>query len=358
MAAALSKSGYEVTVFTRARSAYPVDPDLYSFKIKFVKGRHWRQLRTWYCYRTMRDFLKHHQVDAVIATTWNVARGIVALTEKQGIPCITVVHGLEVTRKMAYVKKQWVRQTLMASRFVIAVSRFTKEQIMTRYQIPSGHVHVIPNGVNASVYTPGRDVSVLRRQLNISKEKVILTLARVIERKGHEQVIRALADVRQTIPHVKYIIAGPWDEKYYSHLERLTAKLQLTQCVHFTGYLETGVLADYYNLCDVYIMVSQTLQSAGDTEGFGITYLEANACEKPVIGGHSGGVVDAIIDGETGFLVDPRDIDAITDRLVRLLQDPGLAGRMGKAGRERIMKGMTWDAIAGSVSHRIFPASA
>jgi phosphatidylinositol alpha-1,6-mannosyltransferase len=354
MATALAENGLRITVFARSRSAYPADDRKYPFAIRWVHGNHWRQLRTWYCYRAMRDFLREQSIDAVIATTWNVSRGLVSLSRQFGVPLITVIHGLEVTRNLPRIKIHWLKQTLLASRFVIAVSRFTKEQAVGRYRIPEHHIRVFPNGVNPTVYTPGREVSHLRKKMGIHDEKVILTLARVIERKGHEQVIQALVRIREAVPKVKYVIAGPWDERYYRDLQRLIQKLDLKPAVQFTGYLETDTLADYYNLCDVYVMLSRTLKSTGDTEGFGITYLEANACEKPVIGGRSGGVEDAIVDGETGFLVDPMDTRAISDILIRLLKDPELAGRIGKQGRRRILSAFTWDAIAKSVIPAIY----
>jgi phosphatidylinositol alpha-1,6-mannosyltransferase len=104
-------------------------------------------------------------------------------------------------------------------------------------------------------------------------------------------------------------------------------------------------LPAFYNLCDAYIMPSREIASSGDTEGFGITFLEANACEKPVIGGNSGGVVDAIVDGETGLLVDPLDPAAIAEKAILLLTDKALAEKLGIQGRERIEKGFTWRVI-------------
>ena len=95
-------------------------------------------------------------------------------------------------------------------------------------------------------------------------------------------------------------------------------------------------------------MPSREIES--DTEGFGITYLEANACEKPVIGGDSGGVSDAIVDGETGFIVDPTDPGQIAEKTIRLLSDRELADRMGKNGRRRVEKEYTWDGIAERLS--------
>ena len=119
----------------------------------------------------------------------------------------------------------------------------------------------------------------------------------------------------------------------------------LEDVVHFCGYIPPEELPLYYSLCDVYIMPSRELRDRGDTEGFGITYLEANACEKPVVGGRSGGVEDAIVDGVTGFLVDPLNSEDIADALIRLLGNPELSAKMGRQGRSRILEGYTWHRI-------------
>ena len=121
--------------------------------------------------------------------------------------------------------------------------------------------------------------------------------------------------------------------------------LYLDDHVLFTGYVDPDQLNSLYNLCDVYVMLSRELVARGDTEGFGITFLEANACGKPVIGGDSGGVSDAILDGVTGFLVDPLDVDGVAEKLILLLEDPDLARRLGQQGRARVEGSFTWDGI-------------
>jgi phosphatidylinositol alpha-1,6-mannosyltransferase len=166
-------------------------------------------------------------------------------------------------------------------------------------------------------------------------------------------VIRVLPTVLKNIPDLKYIIAGSYEKKYCQRLQQLVEDLNLGDIVTFTGYVQPHEIPLYYNLCDVYIMPSRELENKGDTEGFGITYLEANACEKPVIGGKSGGVVDAIVDGKTGFLVNPEDEDEIADKLILLLSDPGLAQKLGKNGRDRIEKGYTWNIITKDILEKV-----
>ena len=103
----------------------------------------------------------------------------------------------------------------------------------------------------------------------------------------------------------------------------------------FWGYVEPAQLRVFYNACDIYVMNSRIVGPDQDVEGFGITFLEAGACGKPVIGGRSGGVVDAVEDGRSGFLVDPEDPEALANRLESLASDPALRARMGAEGLRR-----------------------
>ena len=166
----------------------------------------------------------------------------------------------------------------------------------------------------------------------------------MIRRKGHDRVIAAFPEIGRRFPDIKYIICGPRDDLYCRELEAQAESLGIADHVVFAGYAMPEELRLFYNLCDVYLMPSREIE--GDTEGFGITYLEANACEKPVIGGDSGGVSDAISDGETGFIVDPADPRQIAGKTIMLLSNRELARRMGKNGLHRIEKGYTWDGIA------------
>ncbi len=114
----------------------------------------------------------------------------------------------------------------------------------------------------------------------------------------------------------------------------------------FAGEVKEEEIPLYYMACDLFIMPSYEIKEKGDVEGFGIAYLEANACGKPVIGGRSGGVTDAVIDGETGLLIDPLNINQIAEALIKLLTNSGLARKLGEEGRRRIKKELNWRKIA------------
>jgi phosphatidylinositol alpha-1,6-mannosyltransferase len=346
VASGFSNSGYEVRVLTRFRKNYPPNSG-WIFPIHVIQGNRWKQFRTWYCARAVKRLVRNDfKPSVIIATTWNVARGLVSFCRQNKIFLVVVTHGLEVTRKMSSFKRNWLIRTFTRCDCIFAVSRFTRDRLIDRFPVSPEKVMVFPNGVDADRFHPLVQFSDFESELDLGASKIILTLARVVERKGHDQVIRALPKVLKRIPKLVYVIAGPWDEAYYLRLKSLITELGLESVVRFTGYLDPDSIPKAYALCDVYTMPCRELKEKGDTEGFGITFLEANACGKPVIGGRSGGVIDAIVDGETGYLVDPTDPDEIADKLIRILSDPSLASRLGRQGRIRVEQGYTWDCIS------------
>jgi phosphatidylinositol alpha-1,6-mannosyltransferase len=184
------------------------------------------------------------------------------------------------------------------------------------------------------------------------KAKIILTLARVVERKAHDTVIRALPAVLAEFPDTHYLIAGPEEPRWGQRLRELVRELGLSARVHFIGFIPDSNLADWYRATDVYVMPSRG--GGEDSEGFGITFLEAGACCVPVIGTDSGGIPDAVIHGETGLLVPPDDPDALAVAIKRILGDPDLSKRLGLAARSRIQHELTWDRV----TERILEAGA
>jgi phosphatidylinositol alpha-1,6-mannosyltransferase len=119
----------------------------------------------------------------------------------------------------------------------------------------------------------------------------------------------------------------------------------VTDRIEFAGFVDDTDINAYYNLCDVLVMPNRE-ESDGDIEGFGMTFLEASGVGKPVIGGRSGGAAETIVDGETGILIDPTDVDMLISGLETLLGDEELRKRMGIAGLKRVSAEFDWDSRA------------
>ena len=213
-------------------------------------------------------------------------------------------------------------------RQAVSVSRYTGE--LLRAKGGNGlDVAVIPNAVDTADFVPMEKDPVLLSRWGLEGKKIILTVARLEERKGHDRVIIALQRVLQKVPNAHYLVCGTGEES--DRLKQMVTDMNLEDAVTFVDHVAQQELCQVYNLADLFIMPNRRVAS-GVTEGFGIVFLEAGACGVPVIGGNDGGVPDAIVDGETGFLVNGDDVDAIENRLVQLLSDDDLCRRMGKAG--------------------------
>ncbi len=208
----------------------------------------------------------------------------------------------------------------------VSVSRYTGELLKDK---GVRDVAVIPNAVDTADFFPMEKDPELLSRWGLEGKKIILTVARLEARKGHDRVLVALQRILTTVPNAHYLVCGTGEES--DRLKRMVANMNLQQAVTFVDHVAQSELCRVYNLADLFVMPNRRVES-GVTEGFGIVFLEAGACGVPVIGGNDGGVPDAIVDGETGFLVDGNDVDAIETRLLQLLADDDLNRRMGAAG--------------------------
>jgi phosphatidylinositol alpha-1,6-mannosyltransferase len=199
-------------------------------------------------------------------------------------------------------------------------------------------------GVDIDIYHPSVDGSAVRRRYGLSDRPVIVCVSRLVPRKGQDALIRSLPAIRRQVPDVALLIVG--GGPYLGSLRRQAGDLP----VHFTGPVPWPELPAHYAAGDVYAMPCRTRRGGLDVEGFGIVFLEASATGLPVVAGISGGSPDAVRDGETGYLVDGRDLDVLTDRLVNLLTDRDLARRLGTAGRAWVEATWRWETQAGRMA--------
>jgi len=249
-------------------------------------------------------------------------------------PYVVLTYAWEVRRK------RWSRllgRVLHAAAAVVAISRFTREAVR-RFGVPDDRIHVIWPGVDPERFSPSNGTGALRAP----RPPTLLTVARLDERhKGHDSVIRALPLIRAKVPEVRYVVAG--EGRLRDYLEILAADTGVSATVVFAGGVPASALSGLYRECDVFVLASRDAWAGGGSEGFGIVCLEAAAAAKPVIAGRSGGLPEAVEDGVSGLVVDGEDLIALADAAVRLLTDPAFAGRLGEAGRQRVLRQLTWD---------------
>jgi phosphatidylinositol alpha-1,6-mannosyltransferase len=225
---------------------------------------------------------------------------------------------------------------------VVANSDFTRTQLIA-LGVPPERIVLIPPGVDVDVFRPGLPCDDLREQLALGPEsKLILSVGRLSERKGFDQVVRALPALRSSGIDAHFALIGIGEDM--ARLRSLVADLGIGAYTHFLGHVEPDDLPRWYNACDVFAMPNREV--AGDTEGFGIVYLEAAACAKPAVAGIAGGTGSAVLHGITGLRVDGTSQKEVETALFSLLADSLTAERLGSNALERVMREFSWGRVA------------
>ncbi len=218
----------------------------------------------------------------------------------------------------------------------------------------------LPPGVDTAAFHPDADGAAVRAEFGLTDRPVVVCVSRLVPRKGQDKLIRALPQIRAQVPGAALLLVS--DGPDLGRLRRLAAREQVQADVAFTGSVRWRDLPYYYAAGDVFAMPCRTRRRGLDVEGLGIVYLEASATGLPAVAGDSGGAPDAVLQGETGYVVPGRDIAAIADHIVRLLRDRELAARIGRAGRAWVERDWRWEDSAARMTEllagrRTVPAS-
>jgi phosphatidyl-myo-inositol dimannoside synthase len=199
-------------------------------------------------------------------------------------------------------------------------------------------------GVDVEAFRPGAGGAAIRERLGLAGTPVVVCVSRMVPRKGQDTLIRAWPKVRAEVGDATLLLVG--DGPYRADLERLVKQLDVATAVRFTGPVPQADLPAYYDAGDVFAMPCRTRRGGLDVEGLGIVYLEASATGLPVIGGDSGGAPDAILEGESGYVVPGGDTHAVAARITELLRDPARARAMGEQGLAWVHRQWRWDLAA------------
>ena len=203
-------------------------------------------------------------------------------------------------------------------------------------------VQIAP-GIDVDHFIP-TDSSNLRAELGLTDKSVIISVGRLVHRKGQDKLISALPEIKTSVPNVHLVLVGVGPHQEY--LEKLALKLNVSDCVTFIGRINYAELPEYICLGDIFAMPSRSRFFGLEVEGLGIVYLEASACGLPVVGGKSGGAPDAVLVGETGMVVDGTNSSEIADACIELLNNPELCALMGANGRAWIIENWRWEIWA------------
>jgi phosphatidylinositol alpha-1,6-mannosyltransferase len=342
----------DVTVATLADGA-PRRARDHPFRVDEIPRRPSQPERVWGLGRRVRELTLASRPDLIYSGHWRatgvaVRLGLVGVRTKPEYA--QAIHGSEVLYLLRGQAPRSHRRlfqwTTRRARRLVALGGYQGE-LLSQLGVPRGRVFVSPEGADVGRFER-IDESVLeavRQRHRLQGRFVILTVGRLVERKGHDTVLRALPRVAESVPNVTYLIVG--DGPHEAPLRSLARELEIDDRVVFCGRVPEDELVAYYHACDVFVMMSRELSE--DTEGFGIVFIEAAACGKPTLGGRSGGISDAIVDGETGMLIEPEALDPLTTALVSLSRDRGLARRLGEAGRRRVYESYQYRDIAANI---------
>ncbi|WP_262059849.1 glycosyltransferase family 4 protein [Streptomyces sp. STR69] len=202
----------------------------------------------------------------------------------------------------------------------------------------------LPPGVDEKVFHPGSGGAEVRARLGLSDRPVVVCVSRLVPRKGQDTLILAMPRILARQPDAVLLIVG--GGPYEKDLRRLVRETGVGDSVRFTGAVPWAELPAHYGAGDVFAMPCRTRRGGLDVEGLGIVYLEASATGLPVVAGDSGGAPDAVLDGETGWVVRGGSPEEAADRIVALLGDPELRRNMGERGRSWVEEKWRWDLLA------------
>jgi phosphatidylinositol alpha-1,6-mannosyltransferase len=293
----------------------------------------------------MRTLIKRHDAD----TVWFGAAAPLALMAPLARSAgagrvVASTHGHEVGWSMLPVARTALRRIGSGTDIVTYVSRYTRGRFASAFGADAALEH-LPPGVDTDRFAPDEVARAeLRARYRLGQRPVVVCVSRLVPRKGQDMLIRAMPAIRQRVPDAALVIVG--GGPYLTSLRRLAHSFGVAEHVVFTEGVAGDELPAHHALADVFAMPCRTRGAGLDVEGLGIVFLEASATGVPVVAGRSGGAPETVLDGETGVVVDGWDVGAIAATISDLLAEPGLAARMGEAGRRWVVEHWQWSSKA------------
>lgn len=256
---------------------------------------------------------------------------------------VASTHGHEVGWALLPGARQALRRIGRDVDVVTYLGAYTRARLAPALG-PRARLEQLPSGVDTAVFRPGAGGDEVRRRHGLSDRPVVVCVSRLVPRKGQDVLVRALPELRRRVPGTALLVVGGGPDQ--PRLQRLAAEHDVADDVVLTGSVPWQELPAHYDAGDVFAMPCRTRRAGLEVEGLGIVFLEASATGLPVVAGRSGGSPDAVLDGETGHVVDGRSVAQVTDALADLLRDPVRARAMGEAGRGWVEAEWRWDVLA------------
>lgn len=261
-----------------------------------------------------------------------------------------MTHGHEAAWAQLPASRQLLRRIGAGTDTLTYLGEYTRSRIAAAVG-PDAAARMVqlPPGVDEQTFRPDSGGAEIRARLGLTDRPVVVCVSRLVPRKGQDTLITAMPQILADVPDAVLLIVG--DGPYRSDLEKLAETTGVSASVRFTGAVPWSELPAHYGAGDVFAMPCRTRRGGLDVEGLGIVYLEASATGLPVVAGDSGGAPDAVLEGETGYVVPGGSPTAVAERIVRLLHDPDLRHSMGEAGRRWVHRSWRWDLLAGRLTN-------
>ena len=306
----------------------------------------------------LRRIIKKERIDVVFAGMYYPTGLLTYLvTRFRPVPYVVQTYAVEILETKGSIaqrvkrRMRWLRLRIFRNAAVtLTISHYTKQKLIDM-GVAEKDIALFFCGIRLSETKHGTKAEKTSVARMVGKNECILTVARIMDYKGQDMVIKAMPFILKKHPDAKYLLVGKGP--YEPALHDLVAKMQLERSVIFCGPVSEGMKEELYARCDVFVMASRAYEDRPDVEGFGITFLEAHAHEKPVVAGNSGGIPDAVLDKKTGLLADPWDSKDIAAKINKLLDDRKLAERLAKNGKERLMTELNWERIVPGIEKEI-----
>ena len=281
-------------------------------------------------------YKKHNCDQIIVGQLLPVGNMVWVLSKLFSIPYFIQIYGMDILQASRHRRKKWLAKIiLMNAKKVLVNTKFVGNLVnkIVGQELPTTVIYPIPE----SMPEPNEK---LRQQLvqqhKLNAKRIILTIGRLVPRKGQDKTLGAMLHIWQNYQDAIYVIVG--DGPDLTRLKTMAAPHQ--DKVIFTGRVSDQERNAWLSLADIFVMPAR--QSDEDVEGFGIVYLEAGSFGIPVIAGRAGGAVEAVLHEKTGLLVDPEDIDKIAEAILRLLNDRELADKLGIQAKMRLRNEISW----------------
>jgi phosphatidylinositol alpha-1,6-mannosyltransferase len=337
--------GHEVTVFTSQQGDTSVYDQQWidKFGVRVIRDQSKILLPSWRVTRAAKKIVAAKNIDVVV---FGAAAPLALMSpslRKSGVKkIIALTHGHEVWWAKIFPFRLAIKRIGKNVDHLTYLGEFTRQAIskpLTR-KSTTEMVKIAP-GIDTAHFIPQPDAMQKRKELGLQDKKIIISVGRLVHRKGQDNLIQAMPAVLKKIPNAHLLLVG--EGPYRKHLEKLVMKSSLEQNVTFAGRIMYDRLPSYLSAADLFAMPSRSRFFGLEVEGLGIVYLEASACGIPVVAGNSGGAPDAVLEGVTGLCVDGTNIEQITAAIVEICSDAERASHMGAAGRNWIVNQWRWD---------------